>query len=123
MPNIVIEEIVNNITLNIDEVVSTYTIEVSEMQVPGADGKSAYQSAIDGGFVGTELEFNQSLSNVNIKSSFAQVNTYALMLAISLPNELKIVKVLNDENKGIENTIYHIYPDGVRMWIASVQDN
>jgi len=64
MPNIVIEEIVNNITLNIEEVVSTYTIEVSEMQVPGADGKSAYQSAIDGGFVGTELEFNQSLAEI-----------------------------------------------------------
>jgi len=64
MPNIVIEEIVNNITLNIDEVVSTYTIEVSEMQVPGADGKSAYQSAIDGGFIGTELEFNQSLAEI-----------------------------------------------------------
>jgi len=63
MPNIVIEEIVNNITLNIDEVVSTYTIEVSEMQVPGADGKSAYQSAIDGGFVGTELEFNEILAS------------------------------------------------------------
>jgi len=61
--NIVIEEIVNNITLNIDEVVSTYTIEVSEMQVPGADGKSAYQSAIDGGFVGTELEFNEILAS------------------------------------------------------------
>jgi len=63
MPNIVIEEIVNNITLNIDEVVSTYTIEVSEMQVPGADGKSAYQSAIDGGFIGTELEFNEILAS------------------------------------------------------------
>jgi len=63
MPNIVIEEIVNNITLNIEEVVSTYTIEVSEMQVPGADGKSAYQSAIDGGFIGTELEFNEILAS------------------------------------------------------------
>jgi len=63
MPNIVIEEIVNNITLNIEEVISTYTIEVSEMQVPGADGKSAYQSAIDGGFIGTELEFNEILAN------------------------------------------------------------
>lgn len=187
--NIVIEEIVNNLTLQIEEVVSTVVIEISEMQVPGADGKSAYQSALDGGFVGTELEFNQFLSEVgnkvdkvngysltkndftdalkasydshlidtsnphnvtkaqiglnnvdntsdankpistatqtalNTKSSLIQVDTYALMLAISITTELKIVKVLNDENKGITNTIYHLYPDGVRMWIASVQDN
>lgn len=121
--NIIIEEIVQNVVLDIEETVLETVIQISEMQVPGADGKSAYQSAIDGGFVGTELEFNQSLSNVNIKSSFAQVNTYALMLAISLHTELKIVKVLNDENKGLENTIYHIYPDGVRMWIAANNDN
>jgi len=75
MPNIVIEEIVNNITLNIDEVVSTYTIEVSEMQVPGADGKSAYQSAIDGGFVGTELEFNEFLSEIGTFATISELDT------------------------------------------------
>jgi hypothetical protein len=57
------------------------------------------------------------------KASFAQVNTYELMIAIVTPTELKIVKVLNDENKGITNAIYHIYPDGVRMWIAANKDN
>jgi len=76
MPNIVIEEIVNNITFNIEEVVSTYTIEVSEMQVPGAYGKSAYQSAIDGGFIGTELEFNDFLSDVGNKVD--KVDGYSL---------------------------------------------
>ncbi|MGB4984356.1 MAG: hypothetical protein WBO70_01100, partial [Erysipelotrichaceae bacterium] len=86
----------------------------------GLTGKSAYQSALDGGFVGTELEFNESLAN---QINFSQVNTYALMLSITVYSKLIIVKVLNDENKGIKNTIYHIYPDGVRMWIASVQDN
>ena len=88
--------------------------------IKGDAGKSAYQSALDGGFVGTELEFNESLAN---QINFSQVNTYALMLSITVSSKLIIVKVLNDENKGIENTIYHIYPDGVRMWIASVQDN
>lgn len=53
----------------------------------------------------------------------AQVSTYALMLDIATSSRLKIIKVLNDENKGITNAIYHIYPDGVRMWIASNQDN
>lgn len=136
--NIVIEEIVINPLIQIEETIEEITIAVSEMQMPGpqgeqgqqgiagtnglngADGKSAYQSALDGGFIGTELEFNVSLAN---QINFSQVNTYALMLAIPISSKLKIVKVLNDENKGIENTIYHIYPDGVIMWIASIQDN
>lgn len=51
---------------------------------------------------------------------YTQVNTYALMTSISIGTQLIIVKVLNDENKGMTNTIYHIYPDGVKIWIASV---
>lgn len=31
----------------------------------GANGKSAYQAAIDGGYSGTEQEFNQALGNLN----------------------------------------------------------
>ena len=121
--SIIIEEIVLNPLIQIEETIEEITIPISEMQMPGAtgaDGKSAYQSALDGGFVGTELEFNESLVN---QINFSQVNTYALMLSITVSSKLIIVKVLNDENKGIENTTYHIYPDGVRMWIASVQDN
>jgi len=73
--NIIIEEIVNNVVLQIEEVVSTVIIEVSEMQVPGADGKSAYESAVDGGFLGTELEFNEylaGLSGINTGDETAQ---------------------------------------------------
>ncbi len=85
--NIVIEEIVNNIALNIEEVVSTVTIEISEMQVPGADGKSAYQSAIDGGFVGTEFEFNEFLADVGNKVD--KVDGYSLTKN-DLTDELKL---------------------------------
>ena len=66
-------------------------------------------------------EFLQN-PDLSLYSKFAQVNTYALMVAIPTPVNLLIVKVLNDENKGITNTIYHLYPDGVRMWIAAVED-
>jgi len=65
--NIIIEEIVVNPLIQIEETIEEITIAVSEMQIPGvtgADGKSAYQSALDGGFVGTELEFNQSLAEI-----------------------------------------------------------
>ena len=138
MLEIIIEEVATNPVIQVEEVISTVTVQITEMQTPGpigpqgtagvdgvdgidgADGKSAYQSALDGGFIGTELEFNISLAN---QINFSQVNTYALMLSITVSSKLIIVKVLNDENKGIENTIYHVYPDGVRMWIESVQDN
>lgn len=66
-------------------------------------------------------EFLQN-PDLSLYSKFAQVNTYALMVAIPTPINLLIVKVLNDENKGMTNTIYHLYPDGVRMWIAAVED-
>ena len=33
--------------------------------VNGKDGKSAYEQAVDGGFVGTEQEFTKSLNNLN----------------------------------------------------------
>ena len=31
----------------------------------GRDGKSAYQQAVEGGFVGTEQEFTDALNNLN----------------------------------------------------------
>lgn len=31
----------------------------------GVDGKSAYEQAVDGGFIGTEQEFTKSLNNLN----------------------------------------------------------
>lgn len=33
--------------------------------VNGKDGKSAYEQAVEGGFVGTEQEFTKSLNNLN----------------------------------------------------------
>jgi len=76
--NIIIEEIVVNPLIQIEETIEEITIAVSEMQMPGAtgaDGKSAYQSALDGGFVGTELEFNTFLSEVDKLDNISGTNT------------------------------------------------
>ena len=76
--NIVIEEIVVNPLIQIEETIEEITIAVSEMQMPGAtgaDGKSAYQSALDGGFVGSELEFNTFLSEVDKLDNISGTNT------------------------------------------------
>jgi len=78
--NIVIEEIVVNPLIQIEETVEEITIAVSEMSMPGPQGeqgiagKTAYQSALDGGFVGTELEFNTFLSEVDQKLNIADYN-------------------------------------------------
>ena len=76
--NIIIEEIVVNPLIQIEETIEEITIAVSEMSMPGAtgaDGKSAYQSALDGGFVGTELEFNTFLSEVDKLDNISGTNT------------------------------------------------
>lgn len=39
---------------------------------PGTDGKSAYASAMDGGYVGTETQFNEDLAKVGKKADKAQ---------------------------------------------------
>ena len=41
--------------------------KVAGIGPPGADGKSAYQFAVDGGYVGTESEFKTLLANVATK--------------------------------------------------------
>ena len=69
---------------------------------------------------GVTSDIQQQLGN---KSNYVTVSAYSEVLLINSIDSLLIVKVLNDENKGIENTIYHIYPDGVRMWIAATKDN
>jgi hypothetical protein len=82
---------------------------------------SVTNALIDADTTGKAVVTKEYVSSVS--SSWALVNTYALMLQIPTPTNLLIVKVLNDENKQFANTIYQLYPDGVRMWIAANQDN
>ena len=74
-------------------------------------------------FIVSEEQIEELKQNYTMFLNSITIPTYSAMLALPTVNYTINVKVLNDENKGIENTIYHIYPDGVRMWIASVQDN
>ena len=74
-------------------------------------------------FIVSEGQIEELKQNYTMFLNSITIPTYSAMLALPTVNYTINVKVLNDENKGIKNTIYHIYPDGVRMWIASVQDN
>ena len=67
MAEIIIEEVIFNPQINIEETILETSILIEEIQMPGVNGKTAYQSALDGGFIGTELEFNLFLSEVGNK--------------------------------------------------------
>ena len=62
---IVIDEIIFNPILNINETVLETTLIVEPMQIPAADGKSAYEIALENGFVGTEVQWLASLQGAN----------------------------------------------------------
>lgn len=82
--------------------------------------ENSAQAAIDAAAEASALVEEINNSNFTLNK---QVATYALLLDIITSPQLTIVKVLNDENKGITNAIYQLWPDGTRMWIASVKDN
>jgi len=56
------------------------------------------------------------------RSAYAQVATYAAMLALGTPSVLTTVRVTADENKGATNTLYQLWPNGSRLWVAALAD-
>jgi hypothetical protein len=59
---------------------------------------------------------------LDAKAAYAQVSTYAAMVALGTPAVLTTVKVTADENKGATNTVYQLWPNGSRLWIAAVAE-
>lgn len=59
---------------------------------PGKDGKSAYEYALEGGFVGTEAEFMQSLasSNVSVTNFYMGESTCSLKNSVIGPIDLRV---------------------------------
>lgn len=60
-PLLQIDNVINEVVITVEETVNQVLIEVSDVAIPGANGKSAYQVAVDNGFVGTEIEWIESL--------------------------------------------------------------
>lgn len=73
MPSIIIQQAVTNVDILIEPIVNTYTVLISEMQMPGI---SAYQVAVNNGFVGTEAEWLASFKNHLLLTNIG-VNTHA----------------------------------------------
>lgn len=63
------------------------------------------------------------LSSLKIKSTSKTVATYAAMIAAGYTADTDtFYRVLNDENKGIQNSLYKWDADGTRFWIPAVLD-
>lgn len=62
----------------------------------GAPGKSAYQAAVDGGYTGTESEFNALLANGGTKPKYKQITLLASAWADNAQT-LTVNGVLADE--------------------------
>lgn len=71
--------------------------KVAGIGPPGADGKSAYQSAVDGGYTGTESEFNALLANAGAKPKSISITLSASAWVNSLVN-------IEDDPTGTEST-------------------
>ena len=126
--SIIIEEIVYNPLIQIDETIEEITIPISEMQMPGAtgaDGKSAYQSALDGGFIGTELEFNQFLSEVDQKLNISDYNdrfkgVYLTIEALNLAHPTGIAGDSAQVNEaGVTDVINYSWDAEENIWVQS----
>ena len=59
----------------------------------------------------------------NITKITQDFNTYAELTGTVVPSSDTICRVLVDEDKGISNSVYIWYADGVRMWLAATEDN
>lgn len=69
---------------------------------PGADGKSAYEAAQDGGYTGTEAQFNADLSGVGALSSDVQEIKSKIPSAASDVNKLVSASEMGDAIEAVE---------------------
>jgi len=59
--NITVDELQEEISITVTEELVVVNLDVSEMGLQGLEGKSAYQIAVENGFVGTEEQWIDSL--------------------------------------------------------------
>jgi hypothetical protein len=59
--NLTVDETTNVINIDVVETSTPITIEVSDIGLQGLRGKSAYQTALENGFIGTEQQWVDSL--------------------------------------------------------------
>lgn len=78
----------------------------------GYDGKSAYQSAVEGGYEGTEAQFNKQLADsartylINLAS--ADYQAIALQVVADMDNGHPVILYIRKEDDGPLATMTHV---------------
>ena len=62
---VAINEIVKKYDVVVNQTTNRIVVTISPLGKRGFNGKSAYQSALDNGFLGTELEWLNSQKNID----------------------------------------------------------
>ena len=71
----------------------------------------------------TDLSFFNIVDTIILRFIDMTFETYKEMIDFGNPTSPVNARVLNDEDKNLENTNYFLYPDGIRNWVASTSDN
>lgn len=82
----------------------------------GYDGKSAYQSAVEGGYEGTEAQFNKQLADSArtylINLAAADYQAIALQVVADMDNGHPVILYIRTENDGPLATMTHVRDAG-----------
>lgn len=62
---IIMDEVTESISVEIIETNEVITMEFQELGTPGIKGKSTYEIAVDNGFLGTETQWLDSQKNID----------------------------------------------------------
>lgn len=110
----------NNEPINVRHTVCLKGIEVgndtSHATRFGLDGKSAYQSAVEGGYEGTEEQFNKQLAESArtylINLAAADYQAIALQVVADMDNGHPVILYIRTEDDGALATMTHVRDTG-----------
>lgn len=110
----------NNEPINVEHTVCLEGVEVgsdtSHATRFGLDGKSAYQSAVEGGYEGSEAQFNKQLADsartylINLTS--ADYQAIALQVVADLDNGHPVILYIRTEDDGPLAAMTHVRDTG-----------
>ena len=119
----------NNDPINVKHTVCLEVVEVgndtSHATRFGYDGKSAYQSAVEGGYEGTEAQFNKQLADsartylINLAS--ADYQAIALQVVADMDNGHPVILYIRKEDDGPLAIMTHVRDVGESYVFTTAQ--
>lgn len=62
---LIIEDVTDDVSFEVFDTIEVVTLVFEELGVPGLIGKSNYEIAVDNGFIGTEQQWLDSQNNID----------------------------------------------------------